>query len=57
MADDSITEEQGRIIIWTLGKIASELSSINHNLDSIRSDVSDMQLKVKWIEKKVSTSN
>lgn len=54
MADDSITERQGREIISALDKIVSELQSLNRNVDRIQSDVSDMQLKVKWIEKKVS---
>ena len=54
MADDSITEEQGRKIIRVLESILSELKSIDGTLDSIKSDVSDMQLRVQWIENKVS---
>jgi hypothetical protein len=54
VADDSITEEQGRKIIRVLESILSELKSIDGTLDSIKSDVSDMQLRVQWIENKVS---
>jgi hypothetical protein len=62
---DLITEAQGRKIISLLENIVSELKSIQDdtakipdlawNMGRVQEDVSDMQLNVKWIEKKVSS--